>query len=70
MNRVSIDLDNGLLPIRHKAITLTNAEVLLIWPLGTNFGEILIEIQNFPSRKYIWKYRLRNGGHFVQGKIN
>ena len=36
-------------------------------PLRTNFSEILIKIQNFHSRKCFWKYRLRNGGHFVQG---
>ena len=32
-------------------------------PLGSNFSEIT----TFHSRKCIWKYRLRNGGHFVQG---
>ena len=36
-------------------------------PLGTNFSEILIKIPKFHSWKYIWKYYLRNGGHFVQG---
>ena len=38
-----IGSDNGLLPGRHQAIIWTNATILLIGPLGTNFGEILIE---------------------------
>ena len=36
--------------------------MLLIWRLGTNFSEILIEINIFHSRKCIWKCRLENGG--------
>ena len=36
--------DNGLLPGWHQAIIWTNAGILLIGPLGTNFSEILIEI--------------------------
>ena len=35
-----IGLDNGLPPERHKAIISTNAGILLIGPLGTNFSEI------------------------------
>ena len=42
----SIDLDNGLSPGWHQAIIWINAGILLIGPLGTNFSEILIEIQN------------------------
>ena len=38
-------------------------------PLGTNFSEILIKIQNFHSRKCLSKYRPRNGGHFVQWQL-
>ena len=38
------------------------------WTKGTEFCEILNKIQNFQSRKCFWKYRLRNGGHFVQGR--
>ena len=45
-----------------------NAGLLSIGPLGTNFGGILIKIQNFHSRKYIWQYRLRNDIHFAQGE--
>ena len=36
--------DNGLAPDRRQAIIWTNAGILLMAPLGTNFSEILIEI--------------------------
>ena len=36
--------DNGWSPGRRQAIIWTNDGILLIWPLGTNFSEILIEI--------------------------
>ena len=39
--------DNGLSPGRRQAIIWANAGILLIGPLGTNFSEILIEIQIF-----------------------
>ena len=39
-----IGSDNGLSPGRRQAIIWTNAGILLIGPLGTNFPEILIEI--------------------------
>ena len=39
-----IGSDNVLSPGRRKAIIWTNAGILLIGPLGTNFSEILIEI--------------------------
>ena len=42
-----IGADNGLSPERRQAIVWTNAGILLIGPLGTNFSEILIEIQTF-----------------------
>ena len=48
---VSLDSDCGLSPVRHQAITWTNAELLSIGPLGTNFGEIEIELRNFPWMK-------------------
>ena len=38
-----IGSDNGLSPGRHQAIIWTNAGILLIGTLGTNFSEILIE---------------------------
>ena len=42
-----IGSDNGLSPERRQAIIWTNAGILLIGPLETNFSEILIEIQTF-----------------------
>ena len=36
---------------RRQAIIWTNAGILLIGPLGTNFSEILIEIHKFPFKK-------------------
>ena len=50
---------------RHQAITCTNAGILLIGALGTNFSEILSEILTLVSNKNVWMYRLRSGGHFV-----
>ena len=43
--------DNGLSPGRRQAIIWTNAGLLLIGPLGTNFSEILIGIQTFSFMK-------------------
>ena len=47
--------DNGLSPGRRQAIIWTNAEILLIGPLGTNFSEILIEILIFSYKKMLLK---------------
>ena len=41
---IVIGSDNGLSPGRHQAIICTNAGILSIGPLETNFSEILIEI--------------------------
>ena len=46
-----IGSDNGLSPGRRQAIIWTNAGILLIWLLGTNFSEILIEIHILPFKK-------------------
>ena len=46
-----IGSDNGLSPGRRQAIICTNAGLLLIGPLGTNFSEILIEILTFSFKK-------------------
>ena len=43
--------DNGLSPGRRQAIIETNDGILLIWSLGTNFSEILIEIHSFSFTK-------------------
>ena len=47
--------DNGLSPGRRQAIIWTNAEILIIGPLGTNFGEILIEILTFSFKKIVFE---------------
>ena len=43
--------DNGLSPGRRQAIIWKKAGILLIEPLGTNLGEILIEIFNIFKQK-------------------
>ena len=46
-----IGSDNGLSPGRRQAIIWTNAGILLIGPLGTNFNETSIEIHTFSFKK-------------------
>ena len=48
---IIIGSDNGLSPGRRQTIIWTNAGILLIRPLGTNFSETWIEIQTFSSKK-------------------
>ena len=50
-DQASIGSDNGLSPGRSQAIIRTNAGILLIRPLGTNFSEFLVEILIFSFRK-------------------
>ena len=50
-NLTIIGADNGLSPGRRQAIIWTNAGILLIRPLGTNFNEMLIEILTFSFMK-------------------
>ena len=50
-NLTIIASDNGLSPGRCQAIIWTNAGILLIGTLGTNFSEILIEIWIFSLKK-------------------
>ena len=47
--------DNGLSPGRCQAIIWTNAGILLIRKLGTNFSEILSEIRIFSLKKMLLK---------------
>ena len=47
--------DNGLSPNRRQAIIWTNAGILLIGTLGTNFSEISIEICTFSFKKMCLK---------------
>ena len=46
-----IGWDNGLSPGRRQAIIWTNAEILLIRTLGTNFSDFLSEIGAFSFKK-------------------
>ena len=48
---IIIGSDNGSSPSRRQAIIWTNAGILLIGPLGTNFSEILIGIHTFSFKK-------------------
>ena len=61
--------DNGLSPGRRQAIIWTNAGILLIWPLRTNFSEISIDIQTFSFKKIHLKCLPENGGHFVSASL-
>ena len=47
----TIGSDNGLSPGRRQAIIRTNAGILLIRPLGTNFSDFLVEILIFSFKK-------------------
>ena len=46
-----ISSENGLSPGRREAIIWTNAGILLIRTLGTNFSEILSEIHAFSFKE-------------------
>ena len=39
------------------------------WTLRNKLRWNFHQNTKFPSRKCIWKYRLRNGGHFVPGEV-
>ena len=50
-NLIIIDSDNGLSPGRRQAIIWTNAGILLIRSVGTNFSDFLSEIRAFSFKK-------------------
>ena len=50
-NLTIIGSDNGLSPHRRQAIIWSNAEILLIGHVGTNFSEISTEILTFSFKK-------------------
>ena len=50
-NLTIIGSDNGLSPERRQANVWTNAGILLIGTLGTNFSEILSKIHSFSFKK-------------------
>ena len=54
---IHLGLDNGLSPVRRQAIIWTNAGLLSIRPLGTNFGRILIGILTFIKKMSSVKWR-------------
>ena len=54
-NLTIIGSDNGVSPGRRQAIIWTNAGILLIGPLGTNFSGILVEIIKFSFKKMCLK---------------
>ena len=51
LKAVIIGSGNGLAPVWCQAFTWTNADLLLIAPLGTNFNEISIKIQQFSFKE-------------------
>ena len=63
--QASIGSDDVVSPIRRQGIIRTNAGLLSIGLLGTNFSEILTQLQNLSFTKMTikWKYRLRNDSH-------
>ena len=54
-NQTIIGSDNGLSPGRRQAIIWSNAVILLIRTLGTNFSEILSKIHTFSFKKIHFK---------------
>ena len=67
VNWAIIGSGNGLSPIRRQAITWTNAGLLSIGLLGTNFNRnSIIFIQENAFENVVGQ----NGGHFVQGEMS
>ena len=56
----TIGSDNGLSPGCRQTIIQNNVGILLIGPLGTNFSEILIEINVYSFKKIRLKLSLGN----------
>ena len=54
---MSIDSNNVLSPVWRQAIISTNTGLLSIGPLGTNFSDVRIKIENFHLWKCSWKCR-------------
>ena len=66
-NLTIIGSDNGLSPSRRQAIFWTNAGILLIGPLGTNFSETLAEIITFSFKKMYSKVSFAKWRPFCLG---
>ena len=69
-NPIIIGSDNGLSPGRRQTIIWTNAGILLIWPLGTNFSEILIEMYTFSFKKMHLKMSSGKWRPFVSASMS
>ena len=67
VKQTNIGSPNCLSPKWRLAIIHINAVQLLIGPLGANFHETWIKIQqlSYETRKFIWKCSVQIGGHFV-----
>ena len=65
-----IGSDNGLSPGRRQAIIWSNARIMLIRPLGTNFSEILIGVRTFSFRKMDLKMSFANWCPFVSASMS
>ena len=64
-----IGSNNGLSPRRRQAIIWTNAGIVLIGPLGTNFSEISIGIQTFSFKKMQLKMSSAKWRPFVSASM-
>ena len=69
-NLTIIGSDNDLSPGGRQAIIWTNAGILSIGFLETNYSEIVIEIPAFSFTKMHLKGRPQNGDHFVSASIS
>ena len=67
VSKQNIVSNNGLSPGRHQAIIWTNAGILLIRPLGTNFSEISIAILTFSLMKMLLKVSSAKWRQFCLG---
>ena len=69
-----IGSDNGLSPGRRQAIIWTNAGILLIRPIETNFSEILLKIHTFSFKKShllrLYETNTDVSNHTLIGKIS
>ena len=64
-NNEKFDSHYGLLSFRRQAIIGTNDSLLSIRHLKQTLVKFQSKLIFFHWRKYIWKCRLQNGGHFV-----
>ena len=70
VNYAIIGSDNGLSPGRRQAIIWTNAGILLIRTLETNFSEISSEIHTFSFTKiHLKMLSALNGGHLILASV-